>query len=163
MDFFASLHPKFIHFPIALFLTYTLFEIIGIIFKKEAFTKSAYILLILALLGAVAAVLTGNQASQAAEKLSDLLEKTNVNIPLGAIDKHEEYGTIALWYITGVVVLRTYLLLKKKFSGWLKYSFILLSLIGSLLIYETASLGGRLVYQHGVGTDLIKPENVITK
>lgn len=160
MDFIASLHPKFVHFPVALFLAYTLLEIIGIVFKKEVFTKSAYIILVLALLGAVAAVFTGDQASEAAEKLSDQLENTEITIPLGAIDAHEEYANISLWYMVGLAVLRTYLLIKKRFSGWLKYAFIILTLIGSFFIFETALLGGKLVYQHGVGTDLIKPENV---
>lgn len=163
MDYFVSLHPIFVHFPIALFLAYTFLEITGIIFKNEAFTKSAYLVLMLALIGAIAAVLTGDQAAQAAERLSDMLEDTDINIPLGAIDKHEEYANITLWYIAGNAALRTYLLIKKKFTGWLKYSFILLTLAGSFLIYQTALLGGKLVYRHGVGTDLLKPENVIEK
>lgn len=163
MDFIASLHPKFVHFPIALFLSYTLLEIIGIAFKKESFNKAAYMILLLSLLGAVAAVLTGDQASQAADKLSDLLDNSSVSIPLGAIERHEDFANFSMWYIVALAVIRTYLVIKKKFTGWLKYSFIVLSLIGSIIIFETALLGGKLVYQHGVGTDLIKPENVQIK
>lgn len=154
MEFLAGLHPKFVHFPIALFLAYTLFEIAGIIIKKDFLGKAAYILLLMSILGAVAAVLTGNQASDIAEKLVDL----DVRIPLGAISRHEDYATYALWYMFILAAFRTYLMVKKKFQGWLKYSFIVLSLLGSLLIYEAALLGGKLVYQYGVGTEVIKPE-----
>lgn len=154
MDFIAGLHPKFVHFPIALFLTYTLLEITGIVFKKELFSKAAYIILILGILGGVAAVFTGDRASEAAEKLSDL----GVIVPLGSISRHEDYATYTLWYFVALTVFRTYLIIRKKFTGTVKYLFIVLALIGSLLVYETALLGGRLVYQHGVGTDLIQPE-----
>lgn len=155
MEFIAGLHPKFVHFPIALFLLYTLFEIAGIIIKKEFLNKAAFIILLLSIMGAVAAVLTGNQASAVAEKLSDL----DVNIPLGAVSKHEDYANYAMWYMFLLAALRTYLLVKKKFTGKLKYLFIIFSLVGSFLVFEAALLGGKLVYQYGVGTDLLKPEN----
>lgn len=155
MEFLAGLHPKFVHFPIALFLAYTLFEISGIIIKKDFLLKAAFILLLLSILGAVAAVLTGNQASEIAEKLADL----DVRIPLGALSKHEDYATYSLWYMFILAAFRTYLMVKKKFNGWLRYSFIILSLLGCLLIFEAALLGGKLVYQYGVGTEVIKPEN----
>ncbi|MCU7491182.1 MAG: DUF2231 domain-containing protein [Bacteroidota bacterium] len=155
MEFIAALHPKFVHFPIALFLAYTLFEIAGIVSKKDFLAQAAYILLLLSILGAVAAVLTGNQASDIAEKLADL----DVTIPLGAISKHEVYANYAMWYMFTLAAFRTYLLVKKKFTGWLKLSFIALSLLGCLLIFEAALLGGKLVYQYGVGTEVIKPED----
>ncbi|HEX2868526.1 MAG TPA: DUF2231 domain-containing protein [Ignavibacteriales bacterium] len=151
MEFLAGLHPKFVHFPIALFLAYALFEISGIIIKKDFLTKAAYILLLMSILGAVAAVLTGNQASEIAEKLVDLKIRM-------AVSRHEDYATYALWYMFILAAFRTYLMVKKKFQGWLKYSFIVLALLGSLLIYEAALLGGKLVYQYGVGTEVIKPE-----
>lgn len=155
MEFLAGLHPKFVHFPIALFLAYTLFEIAGMLIKKDFLPKAAYLLLLLSILGAVAAVLTGNQALGVAERLSDL----DVSIPLGALSKHEDYANFAMWYMVILAAFRTYLIVKKKFNGWLRYSFIVFSLIGSLLIYEAALLGGKLVYQYGVGTEVIKPQN----
>ncbi|MGE5431634.1 MAG: DUF2231 domain-containing protein [Syntrophomonadaceae bacterium] len=155
MEFLAGLHPKFVHFPIALFLAYTLFEIAGLVIKKDFLSKAAYILLLLSILGAVAAVLTGNQAGSIAEKLAD----QDVSIPLGALSKHEDYANYALWYMFILAALRTYLIVKKRFTGWLGNSFIILSLLGSLLIYQAALLGGKLVYRYGVGTEVIKPDD----
>jgi uncharacterized membrane protein len=71
MDFLAGLHPKVVHFPIALLLTYILCELIGVIFKKDFFSKTAHLLLLLGVIGAVAAVLTGNLAFSAYQNWND--------------------------------------------------------------------------------------------
>ena len=154
MDFFAHLHPEVVHFPIAFFLVYALLEIIGVVFKKEYFSKTAHLFLFLGVLGAIAAVFTGNSAESAAK----LLASKGLSIPKQAIGEHEDYATFTMWYFTGLLIIRTMYVLKKKFSGNIKYFFVLLSLIGVLLVYKTGQLGGRLVYKYGVGTDLKKTE-----
>ncbi len=153
MEFLASLHPKMVHFPIALLFAFCFLEITGIIFKRESFTKAASIILVLGLIGAVAAVLTGNQADEFAEMLFD----KDINIPLGKISVHESYATYTLWYFTALFFLRLFLILKKKFSGIIRYSFVLLAIIGSILIFFTGLKGGELVYKHGIGTEIIVP------
>ncbi len=65
MEFLADIHTKVVHFPIALLITYSLLEIIGIIFNKKLFTQNAYILLIIGIIVIFIAVLTGNQAFEA--------------------------------------------------------------------------------------------------
>lgn len=154
MDFFAHLHPEIVHFPIAFFLIYALLELIGTVLRKEFFSKAAHLFLFLGVLGAVAAVFTGNSAESAA----GLLAKKSVSIPKGAIGEHENYATLTMWYFTGLLVFRTMYVLKKKFAGKIKYIFVILSLAGALLVFKTGQLGGRLVYKYGVGTDLIKSE-----
>ena len=62
-NFLAEIHPKVVHFPIALLTTYSILEIIGIIFNKEFITKSALLILCLGVVTAFIAVLTGNQAA----------------------------------------------------------------------------------------------------
>ena len=153
MEFLASLHPKMVHFPIALLFAFSFLEITGNILKKESFTKAASIILVLGLLGAVAAVLTGNQADKVAEMLFD----KDINIPLGKISAHETFATYTLWYFTALFFLRLFVILKKKFNGLIKYSFVLLAIIGSVLVYLTGLKGGELVYKHGVGTEIILP------
>ena len=51
MEFLADLHTKVIHFPIALLITYSFLEIIGIVFNRKLFTQSAYIILITGIIG----------------------------------------------------------------------------------------------------------------
>ena len=154
MEFLAQLHPKIVHFPVAFLSIYALLEITGVISKKEFFKKAAYLFLFLGVLSAVAAVISGNQASDIASQWED----KGAIIPFGLISQHEEFATITLWYFTGLLVLRTFLVVKKKYTGMIQYIFIVLAIIGGYLIYETGDLGGKLVYNHGVGTELKKEE-----
>lgn len=154
MEFLSQLHPQIVHFPIAFMVIYALLEITGILSGKEFFQKAAYLFLFLSVLTAVFAVITGNQAAEIASKWK---EKGAV-IPTKLISGHEKYATITMWYFTGLLVLRTYVFLKKQFKGIVKYLFILLAVIGLYLVYQTGDRGGKLVYDHGVGTELKKEE-----
>jgi uncharacterized membrane protein len=147
-------HPRFVHFPIALLSTYVLLEIIGAVFKKDFFSKAAHLILFLGVLGAVAAVLTGNEA----EKTASLLEEQGAIIPFGAISDHEDWANITLWYFSAVLVLRTFVVIKKKFKGIFQYIFIVLAIVGGYFIFETGDHGGKLVFKHGLGTELKKAE-----
>ncbi len=150
MEFLSYLHPRIVHFPVALFITYFLFEAAGIFFKKDFLNKSAYLLLILAVLFSVIAVLTGNQANELLkEKVPEAAKKINA-----LINQHENFATFTLWYYFGVLILRTYLIVKRKFNGDIKYLIIIFGAGGCVLIYLTALYGGDLVYFHGVGTSL---------
>jgi uncharacterized membrane protein len=148
-------HPRFVHFPIALLSTYILLEVIGVVFKKDFFSKTAHLILFLGVLGAFAAVLTGNMAEEAAEKLFD---EKDILVPFGAISDHENWATITVWYFAGLLVIRTFVVLKKSFKGIVQYIFIVLAVAGMYFIYETGEHGARLVYgleeMGGVGTEL---------
>jgi uncharacterized membrane protein len=148
-------HPRFVHFPIALLSTYVLLEVIGVVFKKDFFSKAAHLILFLGVFGALAAVLTGNMAEEAAEKLFD---EKDVLIPFGAIHDHENWATITIWYFAGVLLLRTIFAVKKKFQGAFQYVFILLAVVGMYFVYQTGDHGAKLVYglkeKGGVGTEL---------
>lgn len=144
MEFLAQFHPKLVHFPIAFLLGYFVCELIGGVFKKEVFTKAAFILLIFGVLGALAAVITGNQAVDA----FDYWNKASSAI----LEKHEGYANTTIWYFAAVLVIRTILVIKKKLIGPFLYLFIALAAIGAFLVYETAEHGGKMVYEHGIGT-----------
>jgi uncharacterized membrane protein len=148
-------HPRFVHFPIALLSTYILLEVIGAVFKKDFFSKAAHLILFLGVIGAFAAVLTGNRAEELAEKLFD---EKDIIIPFGTITEHENWATITVWYFTGVLVVRTFLVLRKKFKGIFQYSFAVLAIVGMYFIYQTGEHGAELVYglkeKGGVGTEL---------
>ena len=152
MDFLAAMHPKVVHFPIVLFILYGVAEIIAVFTKKEFFEKAAFLLLGLGILGAIAAVLTGNQAHDVAMQAA----KAGAAIPRELLEDHEDLANYTLWFFVFTGVFRTYLVLKKKFVGNIRYIFVLLALIGFFLVYETGEHGGKLVYEHGVGTEMLK-------
>lgn len=149
MEFLAQLHPKIIHFPIAFFILYFLFESFGIILRKEFLQKSAIIILILAILFSVMAVLTGNQAYEIVKQ-----QQTDTVLYKDFILKHELYATITLWYFIAILFFRIYFLIKKNFEGKIKFLFIILGFVGSVLIYLTGAYGGELVFKYGIGTKL---------
>lgn len=149
MEFLAELHPKIIHFPIAFFILYFLFETAGVVFKKDFLLKSSLIILIIAIIFSLLGVLTGNQAHELVKQ-----RETDAALYIDIINQHEFFATLTLWYFLAVLVLRIYLLIKKKFIGKVQYLFIILGLIGSLLIFLTGLYGGDLVFKYGIGTKI---------
>lgn len=150
-NFLAEIHTKVVHFPIALLATYSLLEIVGIVFKKEFITKSALLILCLGVITAFFAVLTGNQTS------SNFNFWNNESKML--LNEHQTFASYLLWGSLIICALRIFFTVKKKFKGFIKYLFILFALIIIFLVYETGIHGGNLVKKYGVGTDLFNSTN----
>jgi uncharacterized membrane protein len=68
------------------------------------------------------------------------------------MEEHENYANITIWYFAALLVLRTFLVFKKKFTDVFKYAFVVLALIGGYFVFQTGDHGGRMVYEHGIGT-----------
>ena len=154
MEFLANLHPKLVHFPIVFLLCYVVLEIIAAFSKKEVFSKAAHITLFFGVVTALLAVLTGQQAEEVASKWND----AGAIIPFKAIGEHEDFADLTLWYFAALLVIRTFLVMKKKFTTNIKYIFVVLALVGTYFVYQVGEHGGKLVYKYGVGTELKKPE-----
>lgn len=144
MEFLAEFHPRVIHFPIAFLCGYILLEVLAAAFKNDFLSKAAHLLLFFGVLGAVAAVLTGQQAEMAFEYWNKAASEL--------MEAHETFATITIWYFSALLVLRTFLVLKKKFTNIFKYVFVVLAIVGAYFVFQTGDLGGRMVYEHGIGT-----------
>ena len=145
INFLAEIHPRVVHFPIALFTTYSILEIIGIAINKEFISKTALLVLCIGVITAFFAVLTGNQAA------ADFKFWTSDSTSL--LSEHQTYATYLLWFTVLVCSLRTFVVVKKKFIGFTKYLFILFALLIIFLVYQTGQHGGDLVKKYGIGTD----------
>ena len=146
-NFLAELHPRIVHFPVALLSTYAVLEIIGIIFKKDSINKCALLLLCLGVVAAFLAVLSGNGAFSSFQFWTS--ESTAV------LNEHQKYATFLLWSSLIICAIRLFLTLKKKFVGYKKFVFIIFSIFILFLVYETGAQGGKLVTKFGIGTDTI--------
>ena len=146
MEFLADIHTKVVHFPIALLITYSLLEVIGIVFNKKLFTQSAYILLIIGVITLFLSVLTGNQAFEAYQYWNDDSSKI--------FNSHQLFANITIWFFLFVTIARTFLVIKQKFQGAVKYLFIIFAIAGIFFIYKTAQYGGELINEFGVGTKI---------
>jgi len=134
----VHLHPMLVHFPIALYMTSVLFDFGFKIFKKEDFLKTAYFLLILALLAGLAATADGLL-------IEGIVEKTGV--PEEAIDRHMIFAIFTIVFIGTLLGFR--FIKKNKITANLYNVYLALSLAGMILIGLTGLLGGKLVYEYG--------------
>lgn len=138
----ADLHPSVSHFPIALLISALLFELVGQFKKRENFLPFALYVQALGVLGAIASVITGNQAEEAVEHLPGIE-------PL--VEQHERLGTFVLWIGIGMVILKLFLWKKNLLVSKWKPLLLILSLGLAVLVGVTGKLGGQMVYGSGAG------------
>lgn len=139
----AELHPLVVHFPIALLIVAVLFDLAALLLKREDLSSGALYLQGIAALGAIAAVLTGNEAEEPVEHLAGIE-------PI--LERHEDLGKILMWAVIAVVALRLVLTLKKKMDHQgARALAAVLSLGLAALVGVTGFFGGKLVYEYGAG------------
>ena len=141
----SHLHPMIVHFPIALLIVGFLAEVVGLVLKKEFFTKAAFYLLILGTLGVVAAFISGDIAGDGVSETGQLKN---------ALETHEHAAQLTLWLMIGAAVVRIALVWLKKFDRALKHAAFVLFLVGVLSVARTGYYGGELVYKHAAGVQL---------
>lgn len=129
-----NLHPLIVHFPIALFLTSFLLDVVGVIFSKENFKRAGFYNLALAFLGALTAVYSGGIAEHDAQKLG---------VAPHIIHSHENFAYISLWAIIGIFLFRT--IFAKTTIKKLRLLYLLVALAGVVLISLTGYYGGEIV------------------
>ncbi|MDD8016953.1 MAG: hypothetical protein PHP42_01140 [Bacteroidota bacterium] len=139
------LHPMIVHFPIALLIIGLFADIIGVIFKKEFYMRTALYLLVLGTLGVVAAYFSGDFAGEGIVEAGSLKN---------ALETHEDAAKITVWVMSFVAVTRLALVLMKKYKGLLPIVSVLLFAVGVLTMARTAHYGGQLVYKHAAGVQL---------
>ena len=133
------LHPKFVHFPIALLIGAMGMEMLSLIFKKDNLHRTAFHMYILATVITPFVVLTGLQEA----------EHSHLGHPILTI--HRNFALLTMW--VSLVSLPILWLAKKKSEKILRIVFIvfLLMLVGFVSI--AGHNGGRMVYEYGVGME----------
>ena len=146
-DIPVLLHPLVVHFMIAIPVIVLLLELTNIITKKKAVGVVSFILLLLTVIAAAGAYLTG---------LVDGKETFDVLTEAGKTDlsEHKLLGTYLL--LASVVVLFFKLLSSAMNSGIMKALYILLLIAFVLGIFQQGKEGGELVYEHGMNVAQVK-------
>jgi uncharacterized membrane protein len=137
------LHPAIVHFPIALSIVALLFELLARHPRGRALGQAAGFLLVLAALGAVAAVLTGNAAHDEAIVPAAVA-------PLLA--RHEDVGELAMWLLLGAATLRIVLAWRGWLRGVVAWAFVIVLAAATGAVAYNGYLGGKMVFDHGLGT-----------
>ncbi|MFA6598542.1 MAG: DUF2231 domain-containing protein [Ignavibacteriaceae bacterium] len=138
----SHIHPMIVHFPIALLIVGFLADAVGVILKKEFFSKAGFYLLILGTLGVVAAYISGNIAGDGITEAGSLKQ---------ALETHEDAATLTLWLMVGTALIRIALQFTKKYVGAFRWAALLIFLVGVLSVARTGYYGGELVFKHAAG------------
>ncbi|NOX36760.1 MAG: DUF2231 domain-containing protein [Calditrichaeota bacterium] len=138
------LHPKVVHFPIALVLVAFVFDILGMIKKNEFYYRFAWINLVLAFFAAVVAIVSGLLAANNVPH-NDLAHET--------METHENLGYVIGGILAVLVFWR--FRLKGAFPEKGKWIYLLLFFVGVGTVVISSDLGGKMVYEFGVAVKAV--------
>lgn len=137
LEFLQPIHPKIVHFPIALFITALGLEVCSWIFNRDSLHKSAWHLYIVAAFLSIVVVRTG------------IWEEARLHLHHPVLELHETYALWTMWISLGA--LPVLWIMKRMAQKVFRVVFALVLIVISGLITVTAHQGGRLVYEYGVG------------
>ncbi len=138
--FHAPVHPMFVHFPIALLIAAFIFQLIGVIAKKEIFQRTAFHIFILAAVLAPLTVLTGLGEAREHNILSHPVALQHMSFALTAVGLTLAVLGFDLWG-------------RKNQIKNLQAIFLVCLFVIACLVSWTAYLGGKLVYTYSVGIE----------
>jgi uncharacterized membrane protein len=145
-DWAPNIHPLLVHFPIALLCAAAAVDVVGWALRQNRpLRQFATLLYVLGTCGAVAAYLTGRAASQTI---------WFPGMAQAVLRQHWDWALRTVWFFVIVTVVRLVLLRPSRRDPAVATvaAFALVGLVGVGLLLETGDRGGRLVFQHGVGT-----------
>jgi uncharacterized membrane protein len=134
-------HPLIVHFPIALLMAAVLFDAVAYFSKRDAFEKAAHWNLILGLVTAGVAVVTGLLAEETVPQFEVMQETA---------ERHETFAFVTLGVFAILCLWRIWK--RGEFFNRLRTYYLLFALVGLVSLSITAYYGGELVYKFGVGT-----------
>ena len=133
------LHPKMIHFPVALFTTALILELLGFVSKKDVWHQSALILYVLAALMTPLVVRTG------------MWEVERIGLSHSILNSHRQFALWTMW--VSLMSLPVLYLLYKECRQWIKPVFVCLLIAVAVCVTLAGHYGGTMVYEYGVGTE----------
>jgi len=136
-DFLIPLHPKLVHFPIALIMTALIFELLGRFLKKNPLSEAALLIYVFAAALTPVVVYTG------------LGEEARLHLHHPLLEEHEKFALLTMWI--SLASLPVLWFLRRASEKVFKNSFLLLLLILAVTVTVAAHFGGQMVYGYGVG------------
>lgn len=139
-----NMHPLFVHYPIAFFTAFIIFDFAGTFAKKPQWRYVAGWLLYAGTVAAVFAVIAGLFAAETVEHGEDVH---------GIMERHENIGMaiLALSLILSALRIKGWGI-SMSGNSWL---FLLFSGLLGCLVALGADLGGLMVYRYGVSVNQI--------
>ena len=129
-----------VHFPIALLLTALLCDVLALVLRRPAIHRVALWNLCLGTLGAGAAVFTGLRAAAVAKHSFAIWQ---------IMERHERLGITTL--VLGIVIAGWRLVKRDQLTPRVRALTIAGMALMAVVLGTGAYLGGRMVYEFGVG------------
>lgn len=137
------LHPMVVHFPIALLVTAVVFEALALWRRSERLRTTSLDMLVVGVLSAGVAIVTGHMAEEAAER---------AGIPEQVLELHETPAFVAFWIFLALLGLR--LAIRRELVREKPVLSLALGLAGVMVLLVASYFGGDLVYGFGAGVVL---------
>ena len=136
------MHAALNDLPVALLLASVIFDLLGAVLKKETMKAAGYWTLIGGLVGGGLAAIAGLMA----EKVAEHGEETHA-----MMETHETFAFVTVGLFVALAVWRT---ARRGMLGKQEQTiYSTAGIIGAGLLIFTANLGGRLVWDRGMGLD----------
>lgn len=144
------LHAALNDLPTALLVTAALFELLGLMTKRESFRLVSFWTLMVGALGGVAAVLSGLQAEENIDH-GDAVHQVMETHELLAFVTLGTFGLLAVWRLWR----------ERRMGAGERAVALAASLAGAGVLIATAVYGGRLVFDHaaGIPTEVLTTES----
>jgi uncharacterized membrane protein len=137
-----NVHPLMIHFPIAFLMGAALFYLLALIFRKDTFATTAFLLLVLGAFSACVAAGTG------------LYAEDGVMISFSVREHLLEHHEQLMLTTTGLSILLTFwAIIARPFPRKKRGIFIFLIVIMLGIMTCGADYGARMVYDYNAGGD----------
>lgn len=142
MSILEPLHPRFVHFPVALLATGSFLALVYLLgWRRPTLPVAAWVMLLLGWLGVFPAVISGLIDRNAAPDDPAVLAALNPHIAAG-------FGLLIIYGLLLYERLRNPAVLDQPRS---RLGLLALLLAGLALLVVEGWLGGKLVYELGVG------------
>ncbi len=134
------LHPMFVHFPVALFVSALGLGVVSVIGRKNSLYQTAIHLYILAALTTPLVVQTG------------LWEAERLHLKHPIFDLHETFGLLLMFSsLSSLLILwLSHRLSERHF----KIAFFILAVFMTGFVSITAFYGGKMVFEYAVGVEI---------
>lgn len=131
------IHPKLVHFPIALMISAMGMQALGCFLRKDFLCHAAWIVFVLGVLSMPVVVWSG------------LAEADRLHIKHPVLTAHKQFALAGMWVSLGA--LPVLWVMRFKRNKIFQIVFLVLLMIISSLLVLAAHQGGRMVYEYGVG------------
>ncbi|RUM56820.1 MAG: hypothetical protein DSY60_06080 [Persephonella sp.] len=152
MEFLGELHPPIVHFAIALVIVSVIFDFFGLILKKDSLKNAGFWTLVVGAIAVIGAFITGHQAEELVEKAIEGTETYK------RLEIHETVGNFVLGAVLLLTAFRVFV--NKKSDIRLMGIYLLLGFLVISVVGLQGRIGGKLVYEFGVGVKPVMTEEL---